>query len=352
MPESPASEAADMISGPTAPAHRDATEEAIQPPGMRHRVAVVSSEVTQRSSLIVVWLAMFIIFACLSPRLFLTGGTVQTIFGSQQAAVFVALASLAAFTVGEFDLSVASTMGLTATAIPVLVTNYHVQIAVACLIGMALAAAVGAINAFVIVRLRIDAIIATLGMATLVGGVSFGLCNSNAVSLTSPGLEHLTSRSELGLPVNFWYGLAAAAVFAYVLHGTALGRHMLFVASNRPVAQLAGVRVDRIRAGAYLASALIAGVGGLLLIGTVGSFDPSSAPGYLLPALSAAFLGTAVILPGRFNPFGTVIAIYFLSTGIVGLQLQGLAGWASDVFYGATLIVTLVLVRHLLPTRR
>lgn len=305
-----------------------------------------------RSSLVVVWLLMCLIFEILSPHLFFTSGTLQTIFGSQEAEVFVALASLAAFIVGEFDLSVASTMGLTATAIPVLAVNYHLPVALACVLGMAFALLVGVVNAVVVVRLKIDAIVATLGMATLVGGISYGLCNSNAVSITSPGLEQLASRSEWGLPANFWYGLAAAALFSYVLHGTALGRHMIFVAANRSVAQLAGVRVDRIRSGAYLASSLIAGLGGLLLVGTVGSFDPSSAPGYLLPALSAAFLGTAVIIPGRFNPFGAVIAIYFLSTGITGLQLQGLAGWASDIFYGATLIVTLVLVRHMLPLGR
>ena len=71
------------------------------------------------------------------------------------------------------------------------------------------------------------------------------------------------------------------------------------------------------------------------LAASVGGFDPNSSPTYLLPALSATFLGTAVIKPGRFNPMGTMVAIYFLVTGIVGLQLLGYTGWVSDVFYGA-----------------
>jgi len=349
--ESPTPQAADVLADRSASDPPDTA--AIPPPGRPvRRAAAFVSEAMERSSLIAVWLAMLVIFTLLSPHLFLTGGTMQTIFGSQQAEVFVALAALTAFSVGEFDLSVAATMGLSATAIPVLATNDHVPVALACLVALGMSVAVGAANAFIVVRLGIDSIIATLGMATLVGGISYGLCNSNAVSLTSPELEQWTSHSLLGLPANFWYGLIAAAAFAYVQHATALGRHMLFVASNRSVAKLAGVRVDRIRTQAYLTSSLIAGIGGLLLVGTVGSFDPSSTPAYLLPALSAAFLGTAVIVPGRFNPFGTVIAIYFLSTGIVGLQLLGLAGWVSDVFYGATLIVALVLVRHLRPMRR
>ena len=349
MTKTPGPQAADVSPDATVAAPAGAERSSAR---FSSRAAAFAPEAVERTSLIVVWLAMFVIFALLSPHLFLTSGTMQTIFGSQQAEVFIALAALTAFAVGEFDLSVASTMGLSATAIPVLVANDHFPVALACVAGLGLSVAVGAVNAFVIVGLGIDSIIATLGMATLVGGISYGLCNSNAVSLASEGLEQWASRSELGLPANFWYGLIAAAIFAYIQQGTALGRHMLFVASNRSVARLAGVRVNRIRAGAYLTSSLIAGIGGLLLVGTVGSFDPSTPPSYLLPALSAAFLGTAAIIPGRFNPFGTMVAIYFLSTGIVGLQLLGLAGWVSEVFYGATLIIALILVRHLRPIRR
>ena len=73
---------------------------------------------------------------------------------------------------------------------------------------------------------------------------------------------------------------------------------MAFVGANREVARLAGVRVARIRIGVYVTSGLVCGLGGVLLAASVGGFDPNSSPTYLLPALSAAFLGTAVIEPG------------------------------------------------------
>ena len=60
-------------------------------------------------------------------------------------------------------------------------------------------------------------------------------------------------------------------------------------------------------------------------------------------AFAAVFLGTAVIQPGRFNPVGTLIGVYFLQTGIVGLQLQGLTGWISSVFYGGTLVLAVAI---------
>ena len=124
---------------------------------------------------------------------------------------------------------------------------------------------------------------------------------------------------------------------------TALGRHMAFVGANREVARLAGVRVARVRMGAYVTSGFLCGLGGMLLAATVGGFDPNSSPTYLLPALSATFLGTAAIKAGRFNPIGTMVAIYFLVTGIVGLELLGYTGWVSDVFYGGALIIAVVI---------
>ena len=75
----------------------------------------------------------------------------------------------------------------------------------------------------------------------------------------------------------------------------------------------------------------------------LGGFDPSSSVTYLLPTVSAVFLGTAMIAPGRFNPIGTFIGVYFLATGILGLQELGSGGWISDVFYGAALIIAVSL---------
>jgi ribose transport system permease protein len=302
--------------------------------------------------LIVAWAVMILVYALVDRSSFLTPGTFQTIFGSQVALVFIALGAMSAFAVGEFDLSVAANLGLSATLVPVLITNHGMSVAVSCVIAILASLAVGAVNAFIIVGLGIDAIVTTLGMATLLGGLEAQFSNSGAVSFQSSALSNIVNHSLLGLPLGFYYGLALAAVLTYVLGFTALGRHMAFVGSNRAVARLAGVRVQRIRSGAYMASAAMCGLGGVLLAAEVGGFDSSTAPSYLLPALSATFLGTAVIRPGRFNPAGTIIAIYFLTTGIVGLQLLGYAGWVSDVFYGAALIIAITLATRLRPAAR
>lgn len=307
------------------------------------RLNAVAADVSRRGSLIAVWILIFIFFGVMKPDQFLTVGTFQTIFGSQQALVFIGLGALCAFAVGEFDFSVAAVAGMSSTLLAVLVSEQGIDVWLAVALSVAAAVAVGAFNAFLIITIGINPIVTTLGVATLLTGVSSRLSNGGSVYLESPGLAKFSSTPVLGLPINFYYGLIVAALFTYILSCTPLGRHMLFVGSNRSVARLAMVRVNRIRAGAYMSSSLLCGVGGVLLVGAVGGFDPSSSASYLLPVLSATFLGTAVIQPGRFNPAGSMIAIYFLATGIVGLQVLGFAGWISDVFYGSALIIAIVL---------
>jgi ribose transport system permease protein len=118
-----------------------------------------------------------------------------------------------------------------------------------------------------------------------------------------------------------------------------VGRRMAFVGSGREVARLAGINVNRIRFGAYVVGGLICGFAGVLITASLGGWDPNTSANYLLPAFAAVFLGTAVIQPGRFNPIGALIAVYFLQTGIVGLELKGLTGWVEDVFYGGALVL-------------
>jgi ribose transport system permease protein len=292
-----------------------------------------------RYAIVAVWLLMSIGYAVSMPHKFLRASTFQTIFGSQQALVFLAMAALLTFVVGEFDLSIASTMGLSATLVPVLSVLHQLNIVLACVLAVLAAACCGLLNGFVVVVLGVDALIVTLGTGTLLLGIAAAVSKQATVSGLSADFGKIALYDIGGLPVSFYYGVALALLLAYLLAFTPLGRHMTFVGANREVARLAGVAVGRIRLGAYVAGAVLAGIGGVILVASVGGFDSTAAPNYLLPTFAAAFLGTAVIRPGRFNPIGTLVGIYFLATGILGLELLGYNGWIENAFYGAALIV-------------
>jgi ribose transport system permease protein len=304
-----------------------------------------------RYALLGVWLVIAVFYTAIMPHKFFAVSTAQAIFGSQSALLILAIASLSTFVVGEFDLSFASVMGLSATMIPVLSSLHHVNLLLACVIAMAAALGCGLINAFFIVKLGVPSLIVTLGSASLFLGIGEEISTSTTVSVSSTTFSNFALHNFLGLPLSFYYGLILCAAFAYVLAWTPLGRSVVFVGSNRDVARLAGISVNRIRAGSYIVASLLAGLAGIVLVATVGGFDPTASGSYLLPALAAVFIGTAVVMPGQFNPMGTFFGIYFLETGILGLQLLGYTGWVQDAFYGAGLVLA-VSAATLLRSRR
>lgn len=298
-----------------------------------------------RYALVLIWAAMAGFFWISAPDTFGSAITISAIFSGKQVQVFLAMSVLVTAVVGELDLSFAAVMGISATVIAVLAGVQGWPVWLACVAGVAAAVLCGVVNGVFVVTLGVSSLIVTLGMSTLLMGLAQWFSGNTIVSLVSPGLAQVALHPVLGMPVSFWYGIGLALLIAYFLGWTPTGRSMIFIGSNPEVARLAGIRVNRVRFGAFVAAALLAGLAGLILVATVGGVSSSTSFSLLLPALAAVFLGTAVVRPGTFNPIGTLIAIYFLETGIYGLQLLGLTGWVKDVFYGGGLVVAVTLAK-------
>jgi ribose transport system permease protein len=305
---------------------------------------------SSRYALIGVWIVMAAIYAVWMPSKFLHVATAQAIFGSQSSLLFLSIAALCTFVVGEFDLSFAGVMGLSATIIPVMSGLHHAPILLSCVVAMAAALAGGVINTVFIVGLGVPSLIITLGTSSLFLGIAELISGQNTMSVSSTTFSAIADHDLLGLPLSFYYGLILCVGFAYFLAWTPAGRHVIFVGANREVARLSGINVNRVRATAYLVASVVAGLSGILLVMAVGGFDPTGVQNYLMPALAAVFLGTAIVSPGQFNPMGTFFGIFFLETGILGLQLRGYSGWVQDLFYGAGLVVA-VSVAHVVRMR-
>ena len=157
----------------------------------------------------------------------------------------------------------------------------------------------------------------------------------------SPSVTALTSRSVLGVPIIAVYMLILAVIVWYVLEHTPIGRRAAATGANPEAARLSGVRIRRYRFWSLVSCSTIAAVAGVLLASSLNSVSQSAGPEYLLPAFSAAFLGTTQIKPGRFNVWGTILALALLGTGIQGLQLAGADIWITNIFFGSALILAI-----------
>jgi ribose transport system permease protein len=311
---------------------------------VRLRKRVRLGDLLERFGLVLAWGAVIVFFGILRPDTFLTTGNFTTILGSQAVLVVLTLALLIPLTAGDYDLSVAFVMSFSAMLLAYLNVEQAWPIGLAVLAAILAGAVVGFVNGAFVILFAIDPFIVTLGTGTFVSGITLWLSNSNTISGVDPGLvDAVVDIRFLGIPLEFYYGLALCVALWYVFEYTAVGRRLLFVGRGRRVSLLSGINVSRLRWGALVASGTIAAAAGILYVGTRGSADPTSGASYLLPAFAAAFLGATGIVPGRFNPWGSVIAVYFLVTGITGLTLLGVASFVQNLFYGGALVLAVAL---------
>ncbi|HXW81366.1 MAG TPA: ABC transporter permease [Acidimicrobiales bacterium] len=307
-------------------------------------------DVGQRFGVLIVWIFVIVVFSVLRPSSFFTTGNVQTILGSQAVPLILTLGLLPSLTAGEFDLSVTGVMSVSLVLVGWLNVLQHWPIVPTVLVALGAGVLMGLINALLIVGVGVESIIVTLGTGALFGGVAEAI-NGVTTSGISQGLVDVARDQILGLPLAFFYALALTVAVWYIFAFTPIGRYLYFVGAGRNVARLSGLPVDRIRVLALVSTSITSAFAGVIFAGTLGAADPNISTPLLLPAFAGAFLGSTVITPGRFNPWGSFIAVYFLVTGITGLELLGLSGWIEDAFYGASLVVAVTLSR-LISRRR
>jgi ribose transport system permease protein len=296
-----------------------------------------------RFSGLYVWAALIIIFAIWVPDTFLRTNNVQIIAGNEAITGMLALGIIIPLAAGVFDLSFAGVAGLSVAVTAWAQVNGYNPL-VAALMAIVVGTLVGVINGFVVVKLKVNSFIATLGMSSLLLAATFWITDGKQiVSGFSEGFLNLGSQQVFGIPLPF-YGMLILAVAIYILiEYLPVGRYLYASGGNPVAARLAGVRVDRIVYGSLIASSLVAGITGVVLAARIGTASPDIGPSYLLPAFSAVFLGSTQIKPGRVNVLGTLIAIYLLATGVKGLQLAGAPSYTDDLFNGLALIIAVAL---------
>jgi len=298
----------------------------------------------ERWALVFAWAVVIAIFSVAEPSTYFQTSNFQTIFGSQAVLLVLALGLLLPLTTGDFDLSIASNLALSSMLISVLNVNDGVAILPAMLGGLAASTMLGVVNGGLVVMLGIDSFIVTLGTGTVALGIVQWISNDTDVTNITGSITTWTvGNSFLGFDLIFWYGIGLTLVLFYVFEFTPLGRRLLFVGRGRSVSRLSGLRVTRIRWGSFIIGGFIAGIAGIMYAGSLGGADPASAQTFLLPAFAACFLGATAIRPGRFNPIGTFIAVYFLVSGITGLQLLGVQNFVQQLFYGGALVIAVAL---------
>ncbi len=290
----------------------------------------------------VIYLAAIIVvgFAIWIPDTWLVWGTHRFYLNNEAIRAIVAVGLIVPLSAGVFDLSIGGVISASAVTASWAVTMQGWPWPVAVLMGLLIGLAAGAVNGFLIVKVKIDSFIATLGMSSILGAYALWLADGRSIINGNEGFKALSGVAAAGFKWTFVYLMALAVVVWYVLEHTAVGRYLFATGGGREPARLSGVQVDRYIVGALLVSSLAAAAGGVLFASNFSSVNASAGPPYLLPAFAAAFFGSTQF-KNRFNVVGTLLAVFVMAAGVKGFQLVGWGneGWLDDLFFGLALVV-------------
>lgn len=296
-------------------------------------------------------LVLFFVLLPATSQTFPTVANLQVTLGNQAVLIVVAVAALIPLIATEYDLSVGATAGMGSIFAASLMSSGG-SVAVALLLALAIGAVVGLVNGLLVTAARVNSIVATLGTATLIAGIVGWKSNNKSIVEGIPAsLTDFVTGKLLGVPRAFWIALLVSLLGYYIIRHIPFGRYLDAIGVNPSAARLLGVRINLQITLSFVVAGTLAGGAGLLLVGQNAAASPNLGPGFTLPAIAAVFLSVAAIQPGRFNVWGTVVAILFLAALNSGLTLLGASNYVNDFANGGALIAGVALA-SLLRGRR
>ena len=303
--------------------------------------------------LAVVFVLVMLLFGALRPHTFFSSININTVMVGQSVTAILALGEMVPLATKQFDLSVGFHLGMAQILIIGLQVNSGLPWGVAAAVVLVLAVLVGAANGILVTRFGINSFIATMGVGTLLYGVSNWY--SGGQQIVAPNL----SDSFTNLTAIFWhiplpavYVAITAFILWIVTERLPVGRSLYVIGASPRAAELTGIRIKRYITGAFVASGFLSGIAGIMLGSILETGTPSTGPEYLLPAFAATLLGATSIHPGRVNVVGTLLAVLILAFSFSGVQQLGAAFYIQYFFNGGILIVAVGLSVYAAARRR
>jgi ribose transport system permease protein len=307
-----------------------------------HSRMLRAAEGTVLPTLLVV---LFVFFAILpaTGQVFMTAANLRGILVNQAVIMLAAIAVIPSITAGSYDLSIGANIGAASIAAEGAARAGWSITSIVC-IALATGVLIGLANGALIAYLKINSLIATLGTSTIIAAlVSWYSSGSTINASLPPKLVAVVNGDWAGIPRVIVVVLIVAGAVYFLMEHTTPGRAFQALGSNAAAARLVGLDVRRLTLGSLTLTGFVAGIAALMITGQNGGASPQTGPGFTLVALSAVFLGSTAIRPGRFNVAGTVVAVLFVAVIVNGLTLAGAAAWVSPLFNGLALLIAVAL---------
>lgn len=301
-------------------------------------------DILSKWGLLIATIVIFIMFSFLESQFFSTSNIFSIL---QQAAItgLLALGLTAVIVSGEFDLSFPAIATLTGV-ISLILTSQRINLLFVIVLVYCLGIALSIFNYFLIVKIRIPAFIATLGtMGMFTGFARFSTGGTTIFPVYTSNFMKFIGR-------GFWFNLIpssvltltiASAIMIFFMDYFYMGKYFYAVGGNPNASTHVGIEVNRIKFIAFVITGLLATTAGITSVSMLGAANPEICTSYMLPAISAAFMGGIFLRGGLPNIWGTVIASVLMAMLANGFIMLGFPQYVKEIVQGSVLIIAVAI---------
>ena len=291
----------------------------------------------------IIFLVVLSLFAIFIGGSFFSLNNILNIIRQTAVVSMIAVTMAFVIAIGEIDLSVGSTIGLSGL-MAALVLQSTDNIPLAILAALAVGLVVGLINGLLIVALNLPSFLVTLGMQMVLVGTSMWITNTTAIPIGNTTFTFIFGGGSIGkLPLLLLWVLITGAVGYIVLNRTPYGKKVLAVGGNATSARYSGINVKKIVVYVFVYSSLMAALGGMLYAGRMSSGRYTFGDGLELDAIASVILGGTSMAGGNGSIVGAIIGSLLIGTINNGLMFFGLSTAQQTVAKGAIIILSVAL---------
>ena len=318
-----------------APGTGDAGE---SPVVQRLRAAARSVPVSREVGLLVLIVLTCLVAAVRYPETFPTTDNARAILRGLAGDGIMAPGMMLLLIGGLFDLSVGGMFSLAGVVTGWLLQVAEVPVPLAVLGGLATGALGGWVNGFIVAKVKVNALITTLGTYGIFRGLAV-LIGGPGITFLPAGFTRLGQSQFLGIQTPVWLMLGVALVMYYLLARTRLFRRYYYIGNNERAAALSGINVPRMQLLAFTLMGLLAGLAGVASAARFGSAVSTAGDGAELRVITAVILGGASLTGGKGTVWGALLGIAFVALIQNVLIIGAIAATWQSIIIGAVLVL-------------
>jgi ribose transport system permease protein len=281
--------------------------------------------------------------SALFPAVFPTMGNLSAILRGLASDGIMVCGMMMLLVSGTFDLSVGGTFSMAAVTAGGLMKS-GVPVPIAVLAGLAAGCTAGVINGLIVARMRVNALIATLG--------TMGIYRGIAVLIGGPGITFLPESFSrpgqavfLGLQGPVWLMLAVAVVFSFLMARTRFFRQYYYIGNNAMAARLSGINVPRLLVAGFAMMGFLAGLSGIAFASRVGTAVSVAGDGAELRVITAAILGGASLNGGKGTIWGALAGVALIALISNALIIASVSAYWQSIITGLVLVAAVAMDR-------